>query len=155
MSSTISAARLKLHDLLQTNMARAGRQITFGPPIEDQEFEVIALLGVLDPVEEEAELGGANKWETYVIEVGVKVFSPDANPEEAQVVDALGFDICDDIRDLVHGRARNNERTLDGALGGNGTATVVSQTTQGVRPVQDGGWVIFLRLLVRCRARIA
>lgn len=155
MTSTISAARLKLHELLVENLSQPGRQVTFGPPVQDEEHEVVAVLGLLDPVEEEAELGAANKWETYVLEVGVKVFDPDPDPAKAQEVDALGFGICNQIRDLVHGRARNNDRTLDGALGGSGYASVVSQTTQGVRPVQGGGWVVFLRLLLRCRARIA
>jgi hypothetical protein len=155
LNSTISAARLKLHELLVANLSQPGRQITFGPSGNDQEYEVISLFGVLDPSEEETDLPAAHKWETYVLEVGVKVFRPDAEDEMAQTVDTLGFAICDDIRGVIHGRDRNNDRTLDGALGGNGVASVISQTSQGVRPVHGGGWVIFLRLLIRCRARIA
>jgi hypothetical protein len=154
VNSTIAAARLKLYELLVAGLAEPGRQITFGPPVRDEQNEVLALFGVLDAVEEEAELGGAHKWEDYVLELGIKVFRPEDDDETAEAVDALGFGIFDGVRGIVHGRDRNDDRTLDGALGGSGWATVRSPVTQGVRPVHGGGWVIFLRVLIRCRARV-
>ncbi len=151
MSSSISAARQALFARLDAADTLGSAQITFGPPAEYEEQEVVALLGVQDPREEPAAIGQLMKEEEYDLEVGVKVHDPAG---DAADVDARGFALADAVCALLEPADRN--LTLDGTVR---TALVASMTTNGAMPAEgpDGtaaGWVIFLRILIRCAQRI-
>ncbi len=152
MSSTIVAARKKLYDLLVAELGQAGRQITYGAPREDTENEVLAILDVFDAEESEAELGGGAKWEEYQIEVGIKVVDP-SREADAYEVEAAGLVLYDALRDVVHGRSRGGDRSLDGVLS-SGWASVRTPQMRAATELPDGGWVVFFRGLIFCKARI-
>lgn len=149
MSTVLADAAEALHRLVED--ALEGVQVAFGVPTDYEEQEVVSLMGVRDASEDEAQLGAANKWETFALEVGVKVHKPDG---DARAVFLRTCEIYDSIRDVVHGRERDDDRTLDGALG-NGWATIASRDTDVLAPAKEGGWIMFQRVLVVCRARVA
>lgn len=147
MASSISAARGALYSLLAAADYNPPPdepvQVTFGPPENFQEQEVVALLGLFNPDEQDAALGAQRHEETYDLEVALKKHDPAGNPD---AVDARGFAMADIVRGVVH-----SNRTLGGAVR---DARVISQTTDGVERSEGGGWIIFVRILVRCRQRI-
>lgn len=157
MSSTIAAARAALYQMMLDEPELSGVQVTFGPPDAIEEDEVVALLRVLDPSEDEAQLGAGCKDETYRIEVKVKVHRQAATADDALEIDARGWYLAGIVRDLVHGRNNNNDHTLGGTV--NLGASVESQTSDGVQRFvdlggKDLGWAIFVSLMVRCKARV-
>lgn len=155
MSSSISAARLALDTLFTTAVAAEdsdlyGVQNTFGPPEENEEQEVVAILGLTDTSEETVPLGPqAKREEDYRINVAVKVYDPTS---DSRTVDTRGFLLADAVRQVV-----NDNRTLTGTVR---TAFVVQQNSDGaVQPVDANGkrlpgWVIRIDLAVRCQARV-
>ena len=145
MASSIAAARVNLHGLLTAATWPAPKpQVTFGAPDVYEEQEVVSLLGIQDADEEFAALGAARHAESYLLEVGVKAHGPGAT---AQVVDGRGFALADTVRGVVHA---NPTFPPDTVL----PAVVVSQTSDGAQAAEGGGWVCFIRLLVRCQTRI-
>ncbi|MGH9225700.1 MAG: hypothetical protein ACRD2W_18380, partial [Acidimicrobiales bacterium] len=125
-------------------------QVTFGEPAGHEEQVVVALMGVLDPTEEAAQLGDAERHEDYRLEVVVKAHDPTGDPQD---VDARGWELADMVRAVVRA-----DRTLGGALVSGVGASVVSMQSDGVRPATTAGndawgWVVFIRILVRCRGR--
>lgn len=149
MASSIASARLALHALLAAHTWPGTQpQVTFGAPDAYEEQEVVALLGIQDPDEEFAALGANRKAETYDLEVGVKAHDPGA--ANAQAVDTRGFALAEAVRVVV-----NANPTFAGAppitvL----PAQVISQTSVGAQAAEGGGFVIFLRLLIRCQTRV-
>lgn len=149
MASSIASARLALHALLAAHTWPGVQpQVTFGAPDAYEEQEVVALLGVQDPDEEFAALGAQRKAETYDLEVGVKAHDPGA--VNAQTVDTRAFALAEAVRVVV-----NANPTFAGAppitvL----PAQVISQTSVGAQAAEGGGWVCFIRLLIRCQTRI-
>lgn len=152
MGSSISAAqgvvfgRLSVAAALAAAPPRPAVQVTYGPPDAEEAQEVVALLGVRNPEEEPVSLGAGGKDETYQLEVKVKAHDPAAT---AQEVNERGWAIADVVVDEVEG---SGDYTLDGSVM---WALCEPTTTPGVQPAQGGGWVIFLTVLITCRARIS
>lgn len=149
MASTISAARAALHALLAANTyPGAVPQVTFGRPDVYEEPEVIALLGVEAPDEEPAVIGGPKpREERFTIVVAVKAHDPAGT---AATVDARGWALMDEVREVVYAN-----QTLSGALSAPGWARIGSQTSEeGAQPAEGGGWVLFGKVRVACRARL-
>lgn len=145
MPSTIAAARINLYTLL------AGApwplpipQVTFGAPDAHEEQQVVSLLGIQDSDEEFAALGAQRHAESYVLEVGVKAHDPGGT---AQIVDTRAFAYAETVRGVV---GANPTFPPDAVL----PAEVISQTSDGAQSAEGGGWVCFIRLLIRCQARI-
>lgn len=150
MSSAIWPARRKLFELLQANAELTGIQLTLGIPADEEEQEVIAILGVTDSSEEEKGLGGNRKKEEFTVEVKVKVYDPTATTaEEAFALETRAGELLDEVRAVVHG-----DRDLGGVLKGN-VASVVGTPTTGAQPAQGGGYVVFASAMVRCRATVS
>ena len=149
MASTIAAARAALHALLAAAAWPAPTpQVTFGAPDAYEDQQVVSLLGVQDPSEEFAALGAQRRAESYLLEVGVKAHDPGAT---AQVVDARAFAYADTVRGVVSANP-----TFAGAPPATVLpAEVISQTSDGAQAAEGGGWVCFIRLLVRCQTRIS
>lgn len=155
-TSTIAPARAALYELLVADAPAATSQVptqlpkpvqvVFGPPATEQ-LEVIALLGVRAPDEDDGALGARRREESYDIEVGIKVHNPaaGAGSEAAMLVDARGFELAEWVRSVVHGHW-----TLSGTVR---TAAVTGQITDGVQ-LADRGALIFLLLTVSCKAEI-
>jgi hypothetical protein len=149
MASTISAARLALHALLAAHTWPGNDpQVTFGAPDAYEEQEVVALLGVQDPDEEFAALGAQRRAESYVLEVGVKAHDPGA--ADAQAVDTRAFALAEAVRAVVGANTTFAGAPPITVL----PAEVISQTSDGAQASEGGGWVCFIRLLVRCQTRI-
>jgi len=146
VTSSISPARQNLFAALHGYSDLGDPvQVTYGAPSSHEAAEVVAMLGVQTPsAEEQRGLGQRRVEETYVLDVAVKVHDPGA--DQAEAVDLRGFDLADAVRQVV----RQNI-TLDGAVR---TALVVSQSSEGAQPAQGGGWVIFVKLGVECKARV-
>lgn len=145
MASTIAAARVALYDLLVAASWPAPKpQITFGRPDAYEDQQVVALLGIQDPDEDFAALGAQRHAESYLLEVGVKAHDPGAT---AQVVDTRAFGYADTVRGVVNA---NPTFPPDAVL----PTLVTSQTSDGAEPADGGGWVCFIRLLIRCQTRI-
>jgi len=156
MSSAIGAARGALFDLLEaaapvsSTQAPAKVQVTYGPPDAYEDQELLTLAGVETPDEDTAALGNHARDENFVLVVGVKAHDPAGT---ARSVDARGWVLAEIPRTVV---AAN--RTLGGTVQ---TAEVASirhddRTPDGVAPViaPGSGYVTFLRVAVRCWARI-
>lgn len=150
MASTIAGARQALYDALAAHVfPGTAPQVEFGSPLAYEEQEVVALMGVEAPDEDEAVFGGPRpRDEQFTLVVTVKVHDPAA--ESGSVVDARGFELADEVRDVVYA-----DQSLSGALGTAGWARVESQTTEGAQPANGGGWFMFIDVRVRCRARVA
>ncbi len=122
-----------------------GVQVTYGPPDAYETQEVVALMGVRNPDEEPVSLGAGRKDETYQLEVAVKAHNPAGT---AQEVNDRGRAIADVVVDEIEGSGNYS-------LGGSVMwALCEPSTTLGPQPAQGGGWVIFLTVLVTCKARI-
>lgn len=153
MNSSISAARLNLYTLLAAhtwpdNDPTNPVQVSFGAPDAYEAQEVVALLGVQDPDEEFAAIGVGRKSETYLLEVGVKAHDPGA--ADAQAVDLRCFTLADEVRGVVSANP-----TFPGAPPITvSPAEVISQTSDGAQSAEGGGWVCFIKILVRCKCRI-
>ena len=145
MGTTIPAARTALHAKLVAAPALANVQVTFGPPAEYEEAEVVALLGVLDPTEEPAALGRQQKKEEYILEIGVKAHDAAGT---AQEVDTRGFALAEAAAAAVEA---GSDLTLNGTVQ---TALIEYLRTDGCLPAKGGGWAIFIRVGVACVARI-
>lgn len=148
MASSIAGARLALHALLDAHTWPGTKpQVTFGAPDAHEEQEVVALLGIQDPDEEFAALGAQRRAESYVLEVGVKAHDPGAT---AQTVDTRGFALAEGVRVVVGANPTFAGAPPITVL----PAEVISQTSDGAQAAEGGGFVIFLKLLVRCQTRI-
>lgn len=159
MASSISGAVLALDQLVtdatgDIDSPLYNVQNTFGPPLDDEELEVLAILGISDPSEAALLMGPqAPRNEQYRIEAAIKVYDPTAGntPEERRALFLRGLQLADGLRTLVE-----VNRTLAGNVD---KAHVVSQRTDGLRqPVGvDGkrkpGWVIHIDMSIACRAR--
>jgi hypothetical protein len=159
MGSSISAARLALDDMLTVAAADNTSvlfevQTTFGTPLEDEEQEVVAILGISDPSEATETLGPeARRRELYRIELTVKVYDPTAGSEPAdrRAVDARCFALADAVRSVVEA-----DTTLAGTVN---TAHVVNQRSDGLAHPFDAagkrlpGWVVHVDMSIACRAR--
>ena len=149
MASSIAAARLALHALLAAHTWPGNPpQVTFGAPDAYEEQEVVALLGVQDPDEEFAALGAQRKAESYLLEVGVKAHDPGA--ANAQTVDTRAFALAEGVRVVVNANPNFAGAVPITVL----PAQVISQTSVGAQAAEGGGWVCFVKLLVRCQTRI-
>lgn len=152
MGSSISTAqgvvfaRLTASSGLAAASPRPAVQVTYGPPDAHEDQEVVALFGVRNPEEEPVSLGAGGKDETYQLEVKVKAHDPAGT---AQEVNDRGWAIADVVVDEIEG---SGDYTLDDTVM---WALCEPTTTEGVRPAQGGGWVIFLTVLITCRARIS
>lgn len=144
-ASALSAARGFLADRLQERCDLIGVQFSYGPPDAYEANEVVALMGVHEPDEEWAALGAERKAETFVLQVGVKVYDPAES--SARTVDVRALELVDEVRDVVH-----TNLTL-------GSAVMFCQARQtrseGALPAADGGWGIMLFVDVACTARIS
>ena len=148
MASTIAAARVSLYDLLAAATWPAPTpQVTFGAPDAYEDQQVVSLLGVQDPGEEFAALGAQRRAESYLLEVGVKAHDPGAT---AQTVDTRAFAYADTVRGVVADNPTFAGPPPATVL----PAEVISQTSDGAQAAEGGGWVCFIRLLVRCQTRI-
>lgn len=154
MASTISSSRQALYSMLAAHTFPGDApQLAFGAPGAYEEQEVVLLMGVEAPDEDDALFGGPKpRDEIFTLVVGVKVHDPAG---EAVDVDARGFALADEVRDVVYG-----DSTLGGSLSPAGWARIESQTTEGALPATDEGgnalgWVIVIEVRVRCRARIS
>jgi hypothetical protein len=159
MGSSISGAVLALDTLVSAAVADNtsalfGLQNTFGPPLDDEELEVLAILGIADPSEATLVLGPqAPRREQYRIETTIKVYDPTAEntPADRRAVFTRGLVLADGLRSLVEAN-----RTLNGTVD---SAHVVSQRTAGLaHPIGDdgkrkSGWVIHIDMSIACRAR--
>lgn len=154
--SSIAPAREQLHAGLADHppfaephpddAQREHVQVTYGLPGDDERWEIVAMLGVQGVSEDDAVVGNQRRNETYEIPLVVKVYDPAASDADRPTVDARGFEIADEIRDVV-----SKDPTLGGAVR---FARVSSQTSDGVGLAQGGGLVIYLQVNVRCEARI-
>ena len=145
MASSIASARLNLYTLLAAATWPAPKpQVTFGAPDAYEDQQVVSLLGIEDPDEEFAALGAQRRAESYVLAVGVKAHDPGGT---AQTVDTRAFSYAETVRGVV---GANPTFPPDAVL----PAEVVSQTSDGAQSAEGGGWVCFIRLLIRCQARI-
>ena len=149
MASTISAARAALFALLDAHAyPGAAPQVTFGPPADYEQQEVVAMRGVESPDEEPAVIGGPRpRNEQFVIIVDVKAHDPAGT---AASVDARGWALMDEVREVVYADA-----DLSGSLGTAGWARIASQTSDGALSAEGGGWVFFGTVRILCQARIA
>lgn len=128
----------------------ASTQVTVGVPTVLEGQDTVSVLGVTDSTEEEAGLGGNRKREEFTVEVKIMSFDPAAtSADDAFDLEARAGDLAQVVRDVVHG-----DRTLGGALTGN-VASVVGTPTDGAQPAQDGGYVVFASVLVRCRSTVS
>ncbi len=144
MGSSIGLARRNLHAALAARSGLADVQVTYGPPVAYEEHDVVSLVGLLGPSEDDAALGDNERDESYRIQVLIKAHRPAG---DALDVDARGFALAEEVRGTVAA-----DRTLGGAVW---HAAVVSTTCDdGVQPADGGGFVIFLEAHVLCRARI-
>lgn len=150
MASSISGARVALYDLLvAATWPGDDPQITFGEPAAYEQQEVVALMGVESPDEEPAVIGGPKpRDENFVLVVACKAHDPAAST--AQAVDARCWAFMDVVRSTVYANPDLND-----SLSQPGWARIASQTSDGARPAQGGGWVMFGECRVACRARIA
>jgi len=145
MGTSIPAARGVLFDRLYAARALAGVQRAYGEPDAYEDPEVVALLGTRAPEEEPAAMGAGRKDETYELEVGIKVHKRDGTARE---VDVRAYELADVVVDEVEG---TGDYTLNQSVM---WAFVTSVTGDRARPAEGGGWVIFLTVLITCRARI-
>ena len=150
MSSAISAARSSLYTLLAAHSFPGNPvQVTFGAPSAYEDQEVVALMGVEAGDEDDAVIGGARpRDEEFTLLVKVKVHDPAM--ASAGTVDARGWVLADEVREVVYA-----DRTLAGALAPAGWALVSSQTSDGALSADGGGFVIFVDVRIRCKARVA
>ena len=150
MPSSISAARAALYAKLtaHASLGAGGLQVVYGPPDAYEEQEVVTLLGTVDTDEEPVTLGPGNKDETYDLLVGIKVHDPAGTAEE---VDARGYAIADAVAGAVEadGDLTLNDTVMWALAGGPRTPNRL-----GVLPAKGGGWVLFLEVPIRCRARV-
>jgi hypothetical protein len=147
--SSISAARLALFARLEVHDDLGGAedvQVTYGAPDAHEEQKVVALLGTRDADEEAAAMGAGRKDETYELLVKVKVHDPAGTPQD---VDVAGYALGDAVVDAVEGAG---DYTLDNTVM---WAFATSTTSaNGVQAAEGGGWVIFIDVIVTCKARI-
>lgn len=156
-TSTIAAARGALYELLAEDPPAATSQVptqlpkpiqvSYGDP-SHIELEVVALLGVRSPDEDDDALGARRRVEKYDLEVGIKVENPAAGDDAAAraVVDARGFFIAEWVRSVVHRHWTLNDTVR--------TAFVRQQITDGVVPKDKAGCVIFILMVIHCTADI-
>lgn len=150
MPSSISAARAALYAKLQAHasLGAGGLQVVYGPPDAYEEQEVISLLGTVDTDEEAITLGPGNKDETYDILVGIKAHNPAGTAAE---VDARGYAIADAVAGAVEA---DQNYTLNGTVLWAFAGGPRTPNRLGVLPAKGGGWVLFLEVPIRCKARV-
>lgn len=150
MPSSISAARASVFAKLSAHatLGAAGVQVIYGVPDAYEEQEVVALLGTVDTDEEAATVGPGNKDETYDIIVGVKVHKPAGTAAET---DVRGYALADAVADAVEGLS---DYTLDGSVMWALAGGPRTPDRLGTRPAQGGGFVLFLEVPIRCKARV-
>lgn len=145
MSTSIPAARGVVFDRLYASSGLNGVQTTYGEPDAYEDPEVVALLGTRNPEEAPAAVGAGRKDETYDIEIGIKVHKRD---KTAQEVDVRAYELADVVVGEIEG---SGNYTLNETVT---WAFVSSITGERARPAEGGGWVVWLTVLVTCRARI-
>ena len=147
MSTTIGTVFVNLQTLLLADPDLADVQVELGPPDAYEEQEIIGIFGLADSGEADAVIGGpAPREETYTLQVGVHVEQPAGTKSEV-------FLRCIALMDRVRAVVYANRR-LDEALPWAGWASVTGTTTDGVFPLESGGYVMSGTVRVTCRARI-
>lgn len=123
--------------------------VVYGLPLETQDEDLVAVLGMSDIDESTAALGPAAPRELqWLQEVAVDVYDSTAGdgPAERKALDQRAFGLVDTVRDWVVG-----DPTLGGRLR---RFEPVSIVTDGLAPAAEGGWGIVVRLRIRCAVRI-
>lgn len=163
MGTTVRAARANLHALLVAattgggDPRGAGVQPAFGPPVNYEANEVIALLGTSSVDSETATLGTdrMRQRETYDLRVMLKVYKPGAGYSDVAALDDRAWELYDLLRDVVQGNP-----TLDDALVDGWAIVGAGDGEDGPMPAGDEevggvtGWVEYVPAIVRCEARV-
>lgn len=147
MASSIFPARAALFVRLDAATWPGGKPlVSFGSPRSYEDHEVVAVLGFGPTDDDPAAIGQRRQTEEYLIEVGIKVHHPDAT--NGQSVEARMAQLYDVVwAEVLASQDMDATVTWCHPAG--------TDSSEGAMPAQQGGWVMFASMSIRCVARIS